>query len=69
MDIPGEALSCVVITRIPFAVPSDPIVAARSETFDDSFTQYSIPEAILMFRQGSWPSDSDQRRSRGGRYF
>lgn len=52
VDIPGPALSCVIITRIPFAVPSDPIVAARSETFDDPFSQYSIPEAILMFRQG-----------------
>lgn len=52
VDIPGSALSCVVITRIPFAVPSDPIVAARAETFDDAFNQYSIPQAILMFRQG-----------------
>jgi DNA polymerase-3 subunit epsilon/ATP-dependent DNA helicase DinG len=42
----------VVITRIPFAVPSDPIVSARSETFDEAFSQYSIPEAILTFRQG-----------------
>ena len=52
VDIPGPALSCVVITRIPFAVPSDPIISARSETFDDAFSQYSIPQAILMFRQG-----------------
>lgn len=52
VDIPGPALSCVVITRVPFAVPSDPIIAARSETFDDPFRQYSIPQAILMFRQG-----------------
>lgn len=52
VDIPGPALSCVVITRIPFAVPSDPIVAARAETFDDAFNQYSIPQAILTFRQG-----------------
>jgi DNA polymerase-3 subunit epsilon/ATP-dependent DNA helicase DinG len=52
VDIPGSALSCVIITRIPFAVPSDPIVAARAETFDDAFNQYSIPQAILMFRQG-----------------
>ena len=52
VDIPGPALSCVVIARIPFAVPSDPIIAARSETFDDPFFQYSIPQAILMFRQG-----------------
>ncbi|MCB9079875.1 MAG: DEAD/DEAH box helicase [Anaerolineaceae bacterium] len=52
VDIPGPALSCVVIARIPFAVPSDPVVAARSETFDEPFYQYSIPQAILMFRQG-----------------
>lgn len=52
VDIPGAALSCVVLTRIPFAVPSDPIVAARAETFDDAFSQYSIPQAILTFRQG-----------------
>jgi DNA polymerase-3 subunit epsilon/ATP-dependent DNA helicase DinG len=41
-----------VLTRIPFAVPSDPIISARAETFDDAFSQYSIPQAILMFRQG-----------------
>ena len=52
VDIPGPALSCVVIARIPFAVPNDPIISARSETFDDPFSQYSIPQAILMFRQG-----------------
>jgi DNA polymerase-3 subunit epsilon/ATP-dependent DNA helicase DinG len=52
VDIPGPALSCVVLTRIPFAVPSDPIISARSETFDDAFNQYSIPQAILTFRQG-----------------
>ena len=52
VDIPGPTLSCVVMTRTPFAVPSDPIIAARSETFDDPFNQYSIPQAILTFRQG-----------------
>lgn len=52
VDIPGPALSCVVIARIPFAVPSDPIVSARAETFDNAFYQYSVPQAILMFRQG-----------------
>ncbi len=52
VDIPGPALSCVVIARTPFAVPNDPIIAARAETFDDPFSQYSIPQAILMFRQG-----------------
>jgi DNA polymerase-3 subunit epsilon/ATP-dependent DNA helicase DinG len=52
VDIPGEALSVLVIAKLPFDVPSDPIVAARSETFDDPFSQYSLPEAILRFRQG-----------------
>jgi len=52
VDIPGDALSVVVIVKLPFAVPSDPIVAARSETFEDPFSEYSVPEAILTFRQG-----------------
>jgi DNA polymerase-3 subunit epsilon/ATP-dependent DNA helicase DinG len=52
VDVPGEALSLLVIVKLPFDVPSDPIVAARAETFDDSFYQYSLPEAILRFRQG-----------------
>lgn len=52
IDVPGEALSSLVIVKLPFNVPSDPIIAARSETFDDSFYQYSLPEAILRFRQG-----------------
>jgi DNA polymerase-3 subunit epsilon/ATP-dependent DNA helicase DinG len=42
----------VVITKIPFAVPSDPIIAARSETFSNAFNEYSMPLAILTFRQG-----------------
>jgi len=52
VDIPGNDLSCVVITKIPFAVPSDPIIASRSQTFKNAFAQYSIPLAILTFRQG-----------------
>lgn len=52
VDIPGEALSVLVIVRLPFDVPSDPIVAARAETFDDPFNEYQLPEAILRFRQG-----------------
>jgi proteasome lid subunit RPN8/RPN11 len=50
--VPGEALSCLAIVRLPFAVPTDPIFAARSETFDQAFTEYSVPDAILRFRQG-----------------
>jgi ATP-dependent DNA helicase DinG len=52
VDVPGEALSVLAIVKLPFDVPTDPIVAARSETFDDPFNQYSLPEAILRFRQG-----------------
>ena len=52
VDVPGDALSVLVIVKLPFDVPSDPIVAARSETFDDPFSEYSLPEAILRFRQG-----------------
>ncbi len=52
VDIPGEALSAVVITRLPFAVPTDPIFAARSETYNDSFNDFAVPDAVLRFRQG-----------------
>ena len=52
VDIPGEALSVLVIAKLPFAVPSDPLIAARSETFEDPFNEYHLPEAILRFRQG-----------------
>jgi ATP-dependent DNA helicase DinG len=52
VDVPGEALQVVFIVRFPFDVPSDPVFAARSETFDWPFLQYSVPEAVLRFRQG-----------------
>ncbi|MBN1681347.1 MAG: hypothetical protein JW966_13785, partial [Anaerolineae bacterium] len=52
VDIPGDDLSVVVIVRLPFSVPTDPIFAARSELFDNSFMQYAVPDAILRFRQG-----------------
>ena len=52
VDVVGEALSCLIIARLPFAPPTDPIVEARSEQFDEPFNQYSLPHAILRFRQG-----------------
>ena len=52
VDVQGDALSVVVITKLPFDVPSDPIIAARSGTFENAFGEYSLPEAILKFRQG-----------------
>ena len=52
VDVPGEALSALVIVKLPFDVPTDPIIAARSETYDKAFNDYTLPEAILRFRQG-----------------
>ncbi len=52
VDVPGESLQAVLLVKIPFDVPSDPIFSARSETFENSFFEYSIPEAILRWRQG-----------------
>jgi DNA polymerase-3 subunit epsilon/ATP-dependent DNA helicase DinG len=52
VDVVGPALSVLAIARLPFSVPSDPVFAARSETFENPFAQYAIPETILRFRQG-----------------
>lgn len=52
VDVVGEALSCLVIARLPFTAPSDPVFQARSEAFDDPFVEYAVPQAILRFRQG-----------------
>jgi ATP-dependent DNA helicase DinG len=52
VDVSGEALSCLTIAKLPFNVPSDPVFAARSETFDDPFFEYAVPEAVLRFLQG-----------------
>ena len=52
VDVPGEALSVLIIVKLPFDVPTEPIVSARAGTFEDPFYQYYLPEAILRFRQG-----------------
>jgi DNA polymerase-3 subunit epsilon/ATP-dependent DNA helicase DinG len=52
VDVVGPALSVLVIARLPFSVPDDPVFASRAETFDNPFAEYAIPETILRFRQG-----------------
>jgi len=50
-DFDGIDLAALVVVRLPFAVPSDPTFAARSETYEDAFNQFTVPQAILNFRQ------------------
>ena len=52
VDVVGPALSLLVITKLPFAVPSDPVFAARSELFEQPFLEYAVPQAVLRFKQG-----------------
>jgi DNA polymerase-3 subunit epsilon/ATP-dependent DNA helicase DinG len=52
IDVVGEALSVLAITRLPFNVPTEPIFSARAELFDDPFNQYAIPQATIRFKQG-----------------
>jgi ATP-dependent DNA helicase DinG len=56
VDVRGEQLSCVIIDKLPFAVPSDPVVAARQRYIEEqggsSFFEYSVPQAIISLKQG-----------------
>ena len=56
VDVPGESLSCVIIMKLPFSVPDEPMVQARVETIkergQDAFVGYQVPQAVMMFRQG-----------------
>ncbi|MBO0860549.1 MAG: ATP-dependent DNA helicase [Chloracidobacterium sp.] len=56
VDVRGEALSCVIIDKLPFAVPSDPVIGARQRYIDNhggnSFNGYSVPSAIIALKQG-----------------
>jgi len=52
VDLPGDLLRCVVVTRLPFDVPDDPLVQGRSERYDDPFREYHLPQAALRLRQG-----------------
>jgi ATP-dependent DNA helicase DinG len=56
VDVPGEQLSCVIVDRLPFAVPSDPIVAARVRALQEDgrnpFAEFQVPQAVLALKQG-----------------
>jgi DNA polymerase-3 subunit epsilon/ATP-dependent DNA helicase DinG len=52
IDIQGDALSCVVIAKLPFPVPTDPLVQARAQRVGDAFSQLALPEAVLRLKQG-----------------
>ena len=56
VDVPGEQLSCVIVDRLPFAVPSDPVVAARVKALQEDgrnpFAEFQVPAAVLALKQG-----------------
>jgi DNA polymerase-3 subunit epsilon/ATP-dependent DNA helicase DinG len=52
VDVVGEGLSLLAVAKLPFPVPTDPVVSARSELFDDPFGAYHLPSAILKLKQG-----------------
>ena len=52
VDVGNEALKVLVVARLPFNVPTEPIFAARSEEYENSFMEYAVPQAVLRFRQG-----------------
>jgi Rad3-related DNA helicase len=52
IDIPGEKLSCVIVVRLPFPVPTEPVYAARAERLRDGFAQLALPQAALRLKQG-----------------
>ncbi|TMG56328.1 MAG: hypothetical protein E6H84_04075 [Chloroflexi bacterium] len=52
VDLPGDILRCVVIARLPFSVPDDPLIQGRAERYDDPFAEFQLPQAALRLRQG-----------------
>ena len=52
VDVRGEALSQIVLARLPFPVPTDPVYAGRAALYEDPFDEYAVPGAVLRFRQG-----------------
>jgi len=56
VDVEGEALECVILAKLPFRVPTEPVLEARAEKIEqeggNSFTEYTVPQAVIKFRQG-----------------
>jgi len=52
IDVRGDALQIVIVTRLPFEVPTDPVYQARSDRYDNGFMDYGVPGAVMRFRQG-----------------
>ncbi len=56
VDVAGDALQCVILTRLPFRVPSEPVLQARAEAIEaaggKAFIEYTVPQAVIKFRQG-----------------
>src|SRR4029453_8850240 len=52
IDVVGRGLSGVIVARLPFSVPTDPVYAARAELFEEPFMEYAVPQAVLRLNQG-----------------
>jgi DNA polymerase-3 subunit epsilon/ATP-dependent DNA helicase DinG len=52
VDLEGASIKTLVMARLPFPVPTDPVFEARSEQYQDSFDEYAVPEAVMRFKQG-----------------
>jgi len=65
VDVPGDQLSCVIVDRLPFAVPSDPIVAARVKALQEdgrnAFSEFQVPQAVLSLKQVFGAADTERK--------
>ena len=52
VDLPGDSLKVLLVARLPFSVPTEPVFAARSEHYEDPFYEYAVPQSVLRLRQG-----------------
>ena len=73
VDVPGEQLSCVIVDRLPFAVPSDPIVAARVRALQEEgrnpFSEFQVPQAVLALNRDSAGSSARKQTEAFWRFW